>query len=75
MIHPDTVEQILDKARIEEVISDFISLKIGVKLQGCCPFHNEKHPRLWCRLPREYLNVLAVLKAVMLLVLLWITND
>lgn len=45
MIHPDTVEQILDKARIEEVISDFISLKkSGSNYKGCCPFHNEKTP-------------------------------
>ncbi|HON52458.1 MAG TPA: DNA primase [Bacteroidales bacterium] len=45
MIHPDTVEQIIDRARIEEVISDFISLKkSGANYKGCCPFHNEKTP-------------------------------
>lgn len=45
MIHPDTVEQIIDRARIEEVISDFISLKkSGSNYKGCCPFHDEKTP-------------------------------
>lgn len=45
MIHPDTVELIIDKARVEEVISDFISLKkSGSNYKGCCPFHDEKTP-------------------------------
>lgn len=45
MIHPDSIELILDKTRIEEVIGDFISLKkSGTNYKGCCPFHNEKTP-------------------------------
>ncbi|MBK9336237.1 MAG: DNA primase [Lewinellaceae bacterium] len=45
MIPPNTVRDILDAARIEEVVEDFVSLrKRGVNLIGLCPFHNEKTP-------------------------------
>lgn len=45
MIKPETVQKILDTARIEEVVGDFVSLKKrGANLMGLCPFHNEKTP-------------------------------
>lgn len=45
MIKQDTVGKILDAARIEEVIGDFVDLrKRGTSLIGLCPFHNEKTP-------------------------------
>lgn len=45
MIKKETIETILQTARIEEVISDFVSLKRrGANLLGLCPFHNEKTP-------------------------------
>ena len=45
MIKPDTVEAIIETARIEEVVSDFVSLKRrGSGLIGLCPFHNERTP-------------------------------
>lgn len=45
MIPSQTVEEIFQKARIEEVVSDFLNLKKrGVNLIGNCPFHNEKTP-------------------------------
>ncbi len=45
MIPKDTVEKIYDALRIEEVISDFVSLKKkGADYKACCPFHNEKTP-------------------------------
>lgn len=45
MISPATKEQILDTARIEEVVGDFVSLKKrGANLLGLCPFHNERTP-------------------------------
>ncbi|MDD2204484.1 MAG: DNA primase [Bacteroidales bacterium] len=45
MIKPETVQKILDAARIEEVVGDFVSLKKrGTNLLGLCPFHNEKTP-------------------------------
>ncbi len=45
MIDHATVQKILDAARIEEVVGDFVSLRRrGVNLIGLCPFHNEKTP-------------------------------
>ncbi len=45
MIDKDTVDRILDAARIEEVIGDFVALKRrGANYIACCPFHNEKTP-------------------------------
>jgi len=45
MIPKETVDLILDTARIEEVVGDFVSLKKrGVNMIGLCPFHNEKTP-------------------------------
>ena len=41
----ETVEQILQAARIEEVVGEFVTLKKrGANLIGVCPFHNEKTP-------------------------------
>ncbi len=45
MIKRETVDRIIDAARIEEVVGDFITLKKrGVNLLGLCPFHQEKSP-------------------------------
>jgi DNA primase len=45
MIPKDTIDKILDNARVEEVIGDFISLKKrGANFLGLCPFHQEKTP-------------------------------
>ncbi len=45
MIKPETIQTILDTARIEEVVGDFVPLKKrGVNYIGLCPFHNEKTP-------------------------------
>ena len=45
MITKNTIDQIFDTARIEEVVGDFVALKKrGVNLLGLCPFHNEKTP-------------------------------
>lgn len=45
MIPHDTVMSILDTVRIEEVVSEFVSLKKrGANLIGVCPFHKEKTP-------------------------------
>ena len=41
----ETVEQILQTARIEEVVGEFVTLKkSGARYLGLCPFHNEKTP-------------------------------
>ncbi|MFD2967918.1 DNA primase [Sphingobacterium bambusae] len=45
MITKETIEKVLDTARIEEVVGDFVDLKKrGTSLIGNCPFHNEKTP-------------------------------
>ena len=45
MIKPETIEKIMDVVRIEDIVSEFVSLKRrGANLLGCCPFHNEKTP-------------------------------
>lgn len=45
MIPKETIQQIFDAARIEEVVGDYVSLKKrGANLLGNCPFHNEKTP-------------------------------
>lgn len=48
MIPQETVNLILDTARIEEVVSDFVTLKRrGASYVACCPFHNEKTPSFY----------------------------
>ena len=48
MIPNDTVYRILDTARIEEVVGDFVTLKRrGANYTACCPFHNEKTPSFY----------------------------
>ncbi len=48
MIDQETIQRILDAARIEEVIGEFVSLKKrGANHIGCCPFHNEKTPSFY----------------------------
>jgi DNA primase len=40
-----TIDKIIDAARVEDVIGDFITLKKrGSNLLGLCPFHGEKSP-------------------------------
>ena len=45
MIDHKTVDEIMSRADIVEVISDFVTLrKAGSSYKGLCPFHNEKTP-------------------------------
>ena len=45
MIPKDTIDKIIDAARVEDVLGDFITLrKRGANLLGLCPFHGEKTP-------------------------------
>ncbi|HXI00465.1 MAG TPA: DNA primase [Sphingobacteriaceae bacterium] len=45
MILKETVDKIIETARIDEVVGDFVQLKKrGISLIGVCPFHNEKTP-------------------------------
>ena len=48
MIPYETVDKIIDTARIEEVVGDFVTLKRrGANYTACCPFHNEKTPSFY----------------------------
>jgi hypothetical protein len=43
-IPDDVVKRVIDRAKIEEVVGDFVTLrKAGVNLTGLCPFHDDKH--------------------------------
>ena len=45
MIARETIDRIVEAARIDEVVGDFVTLKKrGANLLGLCPFHNEKSP-------------------------------
>lgn len=45
MITDKTVQEVLETAKIEEVVGDFVQLKRrGSNLIGLCPFHQEKTP-------------------------------
>lgn len=45
MIDQSTIERIMDAARIQEVVSDYVTLRRrGANMIGLCPFHNEKTP-------------------------------
>ncbi|HQU59038.1 MAG TPA: DNA primase, partial [Saprospiraceae bacterium] len=45
MIKKKSVEEILEIAKVEEVVQDFVQLKRrGVSMIGLCPFHSEKTP-------------------------------
>ncbi len=45
MISKRSIERVIETAKVEEVISNFVNLKRrGVNLIGLCPFHDEKTP-------------------------------
>ena len=45
MIDQATIDKIHDVAQIQDIVSDYVTLKKrGVNLLGLCPFHNEKTP-------------------------------
>ncbi len=48
MIPQETVSLILDTARIEDVVGDYVTLRRrGANYVACCPFHNEKTPSFY----------------------------
>ena len=53
LINKETIQNIIETARIEEVVGDFVTLKKrGVNLLGLCPFHNEKTPSFTVSAPK-----------------------
>ena len=45
MITQKTIQEVIEVAKVEDVVGDFVSLKNrGINMIGLCPFHNEKTP-------------------------------
>lgn len=45
MISQKSVQEIIETAKVEDIIQDYVTLKRrGVNMLGLCPFHNEKTP-------------------------------
>ncbi|MDX1940616.1 MAG: DNA primase [Saprospiraceae bacterium] len=45
MISQKSVQEVLDTAKVEDIIGDYVQLRRrGANLIGLCPFHNEKTP-------------------------------
>ncbi len=45
MIARKSIDEVMESARIDEVVADFVNLKRrGSNMIGLCPFHNEKTP-------------------------------
>ena len=43
-ISDDIIRTVLEQAKIEDVVGDFVTLrKAGVNMTGICPFHDDKH--------------------------------
>lgn len=48
MIDQITIDRIVEAARIEDVVGEFVSLKKrGINLVGLCPFHTDKTPSFY----------------------------
>lgn len=48
MIDQLTIDRIIEAARIEDVVSEFVTLKKkGVNMVGLCPFHTDKTPSFY----------------------------
>jgi len=45
MIDRTTIDQVMERANVFDVVSDFVDLKKqGTSFKACCPFHKEKTP-------------------------------
>ena len=63
MIDRKTIKRIIETARIEEVVGDFVSLKIsGENLKGICPFHGGNTPTFMVSPNKQYCKCFACKK-------------
>ncbi len=54
MIDQITIDRILEAARIEDVVGEFVTLKKkGINLVGLCPFHTDKSPSFYVSPPKN----------------------
>ncbi|HCO66483.1 MAG TPA: DNA primase [Dysgonomonas sp.] len=54
MIDRITIDKIIEAARIEEVVGEFVALKKkGVNFVGLCPFHEDKTPSFYVSPPKN----------------------
>lgn len=54
MIDRITIDKIIEAARIEEVVGEFVTLKKkGVNFVGLCPFHEDKTPSFYVSPPKN----------------------
>lgn len=54
MIDRITIDKIMEAARIEDVVGEFVTLKKkGVNLVGLCPFHEDKTPSFYVSPPKN----------------------
>ncbi|MGB1217397.1 MAG: DNA primase, partial [Saprospiraceae bacterium] len=45
MISQKTIQEVVETAKVEDVVGDYVNLKrSGSSMKGLCPFHNEKTP-------------------------------
>ena len=52
-----TIDQILDRTDIVDVIGQFVKLKkTGRTYSGCCPFHQEKSPSFHVYRDKQYFH-------------------
>jgi len=60
MIPRSKIDEIMDVAHIEDVVSEYVSLKKrGSNLLGLCPFHNERRPPSMSLPVKGFTSVLA----------------
>ena len=76
MIDRSTIERIMDTAKVEEVVSDFVALrKRGINLIGLCPFHDEKTPSFIVSPAKNIWNASDVARAATPYILEWSTSS
>ena len=75
MITQKTIQEVMNTAKVEEVIGDFINLRRrGVNLIGNCPFHDEKTPSFTVSPSKNIYKCFGCGKAAILCGLLWIMS-